>query len=171
MLGFIWAEDLDGNIGYQGKLPWYLPADLKHFRKKTIGHSIIMGRKTFESFPQLLPERLHIVLTTSKQLKEKYKDSQKVKIFRDIRQLRKWIENQNDCLIWIIGGTSLFTEFKDEVSILERTIIQAHVRGDIKIPGIDYSKFELINEERHYIDSSNKYNFSFLTYQKRVSIC
>lgn len=171
MLGFIWAEDLDGNIGYQGKLPWHLPADLKHFRKKTIGHSIIMGRKTFESLPQLLPGRLHVVLTTNEDLKEKYKDSEKVKVFGDTGHLHKWIENQKDCLIWIIGGASLFAEFKDEVSVLERTIIQAHVRGDVKIPEIDYSKFELINTERHYIDQSNKYNFIFLTYQKRVSTC
>ncbi|QNQ82150.1 dihydrofolate reductase [Lactobacillus sp. PV037] len=170
MLGFIWSEDLDGNIGYQGKLPWQLPADLKHFREKTLGHSIIMGRKTFESLPQLLPERLHVVITTNTELKEKYKNSEIVKIFRNIRQLRRWIESQEGCLIWVIGGTSLFKEFKDEVSVLERTIIQAYVRGDVKMPEIEYSKFELINEECHWVDVNNKYNFTFLTYQKRVSI-
>ena len=51
MIRFIWAEDEDGCIGYRGALPWHLPADLKHFKELTSNHIIVMGRKTFDSFP------------------------------------------------------------------------------------------------------------------------
>ena len=51
MIRFIWAEDEDGHIGYQGTLPWHLPADLRHFKDLTSNHVIVMGRRTFESFP------------------------------------------------------------------------------------------------------------------------
>lgn len=65
MIRFIWAEDEDGRIGYQGALPWHLPADLKHFKELTSNHIIVMGRKTFDSFPGLLPKRKHIILSTN----------------------------------------------------------------------------------------------------------
>ena len=63
MLTFVWAEDEAHQIGYQGKLPWHLPADLRHFKKFTWGHPMVMGRRTFASLPELLPGRPHIVLT------------------------------------------------------------------------------------------------------------
>lgn len=59
MLAYIWAEDRAGHIGNEGKLPWNLPADLAYFKKQTMGHPMLMGRKTFDSFPGLLPHRLH----------------------------------------------------------------------------------------------------------------
>ena len=65
MLAYIWAEDLTGGIGIDGHLPWHLAADLKRFKEKTMNHPMIMGRKTFESLPGILPGRKHIVLTHS----------------------------------------------------------------------------------------------------------
>ena len=65
MLRFIWAEDEASYIGYQGRLPWHLPADMKHFKELTSDHVIVMGRKTFESFPGLLPKREHVIHSTS----------------------------------------------------------------------------------------------------------
>ena len=80
MLSFVWAEDQQHGIGIDGHLPWNLPADLKHFKEKTIGHPIIMGRKTFASLPHPLPERKHIVLTHRQELKQKYAGNEQVKI-------------------------------------------------------------------------------------------
>ena len=80
MISFVWSEDQKHQIGYKGHLPWRLPADLAHFKKVTMGHPMVMGKKTFDSFPGLLPGRKHVVLTHDTTLKEKYKDNSQVKI-------------------------------------------------------------------------------------------
>ena len=74
MISFVWAEDQKHQIGYKGHLPWRLPADLAHFKEVTMGHPMVMGKKTFDSFPGLLKRRQHIVLTHDTNLKEKYKE-------------------------------------------------------------------------------------------------
>ncbi|MDE6554560.1 MAG: dihydrofolate reductase, partial [Lactobacillus sp.] len=93
MIRFIWAEDEAGHIGYQGTLPWHLPADLKHFKELTASHFIVMGRKTFDSFPGLLPKRQHIILSTNPILQRKYQDETRVKVFSQLQQLKNWIED------------------------------------------------------------------------------
>lgn len=88
MISFIWAEDKAHHIGYKGKLPWHLPADLAFFKKQTIGHPIVMGRKTFASFPGLLPKRQHIVLTHSEELKKEAQATERLTIFSDLSELK-----------------------------------------------------------------------------------
>ena len=88
MISFVWAEDEVGNIGYQGHLPWHLPADLQHFKEKTIGHPMVMGRKTFDSFPGVLPKRKHIVLTHSQDFKQKYQTNNQVEVFINLADLK-----------------------------------------------------------------------------------
>ena len=89
MISFVWAEDQKHQIGYKGHLPWRLPADLAHFKKVTMGHPMVMGKKTFDSFPGLLPGRKHVVLTHDTTLKEKYKDNSQVKILNSIEKLEE----------------------------------------------------------------------------------
>ena len=96
MISFVWSEDQKHQIGYKGHLPWRLPADLAHFKKVTMGHPMVMGKKTFDSFPGLLPGRKHVVLTHDTTLKEKYKDNSQVKILNSIDELTSWLdENQS----------------------------------------------------------------------------
>ncbi|MBP2058671.1 dihydrofolate reductase [Lactobacillus colini] len=168
MISFVWAEDEAGNIGYQGKLPWHLPADLHHFKEKTIGHSMVMGRKTFDSFPGILPNRQHVVLTHSLKFKEKYQNDSRVKVFTNIIDLKKWLNKQvND--VAVIGGASLFKELEDEVNILEKTEIHHHFKADVKMIPINYKKFELIDKQAHHADEKNKYDYTFLTYKKKLN--
>ena len=166
MLSYVWAEDEQGNIGYQGQLPWHLPADLHHFKELTLRHPIIMGRKTFTSLPGILPHRIHIVLTHDQTLKEKYQENNKVLIFNELTDLKKWIAQQEQEVV-VIGGSSLFKEFSDQVDILHRTVIHGEFKGDVKIPQLDYQKFGLINQQNFKADDKNKYAYSFLDYGRK----
>ena len=97
MLAYIWAEDLNGGIGIDGHLPWHISNDLKRFKKITSGHPMVMGRKTFESLPGILPGRKHIVLTRS-DLKV---DNSNVEIVHSRDELDNWIKSQDiGCDYW-----------------------------------------------------------------------
>ena len=96
MIEYVWAEDKEKNIGLNGHLPWYLPADMKHFKEVTINHPIIMGRKTFESFPNLLPKRKHIVLTHNEELKNKYQNNDQVTILPTVEDLHNFVAEHQD---------------------------------------------------------------------------
>ena len=165
MIVFIWAEDLAGNIGNKGKLPWHLPADLKHFKRLTENHIIVMGRKTFDSFPGLLKNRHHVILTTDAEFTNYYKDNDQITIFNSLTDLRKWLLNEQKT-IYIIGGFSLFDALKDIPDRLEQTIIQNKFKADTKMAIIDYNRYKLINRKDFCKDTKNKYNYSFLTYVK-----
>lgn len=166
MIRFIWAEDEAGHIGYQGGLPWNLPADLKHFKDLTLNHAIIMGRKTFESFPGLLPKRQHIILSTNPSLQRKYQDNTRVKIFSQFEQLKYWIKEHSEESIDIIGGAKVFEEFKDDVEILEKTKIHHIFKGDTIMQNINYDNFMQISSEFHKADEKNKYAYEFLEYKR-----
>lgn len=167
MIEYVWAEDQKHQIGLDGHLPWHLPADLKHFKEKTIGHPIIMGKKTFMSLPSLLPERLHIVLTHDQSLKNKYQNNQQVIIVNSIVELNDYINKHADEKLCAIGGVSIFKALMDQVEILEKTEIEATFKADTVMPIIDYDKFDLIIRTHHDPDSKNKYAYNFLTYQRK----
>lgn len=167
MIRFIWAEDEDGHIGYQGTLPWHLPADLKHFKDLTSTHIIVMGRRTFESFPGLLLKRQHIILSTSPTLQRKYQNNAHVKIFSQLKELKNWIKDHSEQTIDIIGGARVFEEFMDEVDMLEKTKIHHVFKGDTLMPKINYKDFEPINTKAHQADEKNKFAYDFLEYERK----
>ncbi|CAX66671.1 dihydrofolate reductase [Lactobacillus johnsonii] len=166
MIRFIWAEDEDGCIGYRGALPWHLPADLKHFKELTSNHIIVMGRKTFDSFPGLLPKRKHIILSTNPILQRRYQDNSRVKVFSQIKQLKNWIEDHTEETIDIIGGAEVFKEFKDDVDVLEKTKIHHIFKCDTWMPELKYEDFKLVNSESHRPDENNKFDYDFLEYKR-----
>lgn len=159
MIAFIWAEDLNGGIGIDGHLPWHIAADLRKFKEETMGHPMIMGRKTFESLPGVLPHRKHIVLTHS-DLKV---DSEAVSVIHSKESLDEWLVKHDNDLNFIIGGATLFEMYKDNVDYLYQTIIKKEYKTDTIMPKIDFSKFKLIEQKSfENIDPE----FEFLTYEK-----
>ena len=100
MLAYIWAEDLTGGIGVDGHLPWHLKADLKRFKEKTMNHPMIMGRRTFESLPGILPGRKHIVLTHS----NLDTSDPNVKVVHSKEELDEWLAAQDQNQLNVIMG-------------------------------------------------------------------
>lgn len=167
MLTYVWAEDEKHAIGYQGHLPWHLPADLQHFKEKTMSHAILMGRKTFASLPQILPGRQHLVLTHQQALKEKYQNNPQVTVFLSVKQMQDYINRHQDLNIDVIGGSSLFELLKDRVEVLEKTQIHAIFAADAFMPLLNYDDFDLVKKASFVKDDHNHYAYDFLTYRRK----
>ena len=154
------AIDRERAIGYENKLLFYLPADLKHFKSLTTGHTILMGRKTFESLPKgALPERRNIVLSSKG---AEFKDAE---TFTSVEQALE--KCQNDEEVFIIGGDSLY---KQTVSIADRLCI-THIeatadKADSFFPEIDLNIWKETSKERHEPDEKNKIAFCFTNYER-----
>lgn len=159
MLAYIWAEDLNGGIGIDGHLPWHISNDLKRFKEKTSNHPMVMGRRTFESLPGILPGREHIVLTRS----NLEINNPNVKVLHSRNALDEWIQSQNQ-LVMIVGGSTLFKMYRDQVDILYQTIVKQIFQTDTKMPQIDYSKFK-VTEDQYFDD--DKLPYEFITYKRK----
>ncbi|MHC9532682.1 dihydrofolate reductase [Dellaglioa sp. L3N] len=161
MINFIWAEDNEHHIGYQGKLPWYLPNDLKFFKATTLNKVIVMGRNTFESFPGLLPNRINVVVSSQTDLIE----TDNLKIVHSIAELKTLLGNYTGD-IFIIGGATLFSEMYSSVDCLYQTKIDAIFEGDVTMIPIEYHDWKLVKTIPGIVDEKNKYKHEFRIYEK-----
>lgn len=148
------ATDKKNGIGIQNKLPWHLPEDLAHFKRTTTGHTVIMGRKTYESIGRPLPNRRNIVL--SKNLNWK---APGVETFSSLTE----INNLQDDEIFIIGGAQIYELTLKDVSKIIITEIDADFACDAFFPVTPPSEWKEVSRETHYSEK-NQFHFSFVTY-------
>lgn len=151
----------DWAIGRQGELLCYLPADMKHFKEATMGHSIIMGRKTFESFPRRpLPGRQNIVITHNKDWQ--YPGTTVA------HSLEEAIAAAETEISFIIGGAQIYEQALPLVEVLHLTQIHARwASADTFFPSIDLKEWQEVNREHHESDHRNAYEFDFITLKRR----
>jgi dihydrofolate reductase len=116
------ARAQNGVIGRDGKLPWHLPADLKRFKALTMGSAMVMGRKTFESLPGLLPGRRHIVLT-----RDRAWQAEGVEVAHDVEEALRLVDGEP---MSVIGGADIFRLFMPFAARVELTEVLADVPGD-----------------------------------------
>lgn len=144
----------NGVIGKDGKLPWNIKEDLEHFKELTLNHTIIMGRKTFESLPiKPLPKRKTIVVTRNNI--EGYDGKLVVK--KTINEAIEYAKNRGDEKIFLIGGQSIYREGLDYADKIELTHIKKDYEGDTFFPTIDKTKWKLVKTE-------DKKEYSFDSY-------
>ena len=120
------ARAINGTIGKDGKLPWHLPGDLRHFKQVTMGTAMIMGRKTFNSLPGVLPGRRHIVLTRDPDWNHEGVD---VAHSKD-----EALDLAGSDAVTIIGGSDIFAMFHEDADRIELTEVLAEVPGDTFMP-------------------------------------
>ena len=144
-------------IGIQNKLPWNIPEDLKFFKNKTQGSTVIMGRKTFESLGSPLPKRLNIVVSRSRSFEGVLMASG---IDEAIKKAQK---EKNSKEIFIIGGGDIYKQSLDKVQKIYLTRIHKNYEGDAFYPEVPKDQFHLIEK----IDRKGNPDFSFLTYVRR----
>jgi dihydrofolate reductase len=120
------ARSLNGVIGREGKLPWHIPADLKRFKAITMGTAMVMGRRTFESLPGLLPGRRHIVLTRDPKW-----HAEGVEVAHDADQALRFAGNEP---VSVIGGADVFALFLPRADRIELTEILDDIAGDTVMP-------------------------------------
>lgn len=162
-ISLIVAASENNVIGRDGDLPWHLPDDLKYFKMRTEGHPMIMGRKTFESLPGLLPNRRHIVVTRD--------DTYNAEGAEEASSLDEAImfAKKDDATeqIFIIGGGEIFRQAMDEANIIYMTRVHAWEEGDVTFPEIDEEVWEEVEREEHPADEKHKCAFTFLTYKRK----
>lgn len=157
-LSIIVAVAENGVIGYQNKLPWHLPEDLKNFRALTTGHHIIMGRKTYESLGRLLPGRTTVIVTRN--------PAYKVEGALIAHTLEAAIDLcQHDAEVFLIGGAELYLAGLSLASKLYLTEIALVPAGDAYFPKVDAMLWSEISREEH--TSEQGLGFSYVTYTRK----
>ncbi|REJ09672.1 dihydrofolate reductase [Halobacillus trueperi] len=164
MISFIFAMDKNRLIGKDNDLPWHIPNDFKFFKDTTWRKTIIMGRKTFESFPQPLPEREHIVITSN----ENY-DREGCTVIHSIDEILQMEKNNPDKEWFVIGGSVLFEKMLSYADRMYLTYIDASFEGDTYFPEYDEAEWTLVSETKGLKDEKNPYDYYFRTYDRKSS--
>ena len=159
-LTIIAAVSINNVIGNNNKLIWKLSNDLKRFRNLTTNHSVIMGRKTFESLPNPLPNRDNIVITRDTNYSKP--NIQVCSSIEDAINLTK-----TDTQPFIIGGGEIYSQTINIVDKIELTRVHKEFDGDAYFPEIPLDIIKLINKENYNSDLENEFDYSYLTYKKR----
>ena len=160
IISLIAAMDKNRVIGKKNALPWYLPADLRHFKELTTGKPIIMGSTTFASIGKALPNRINIVLT---------RDPAFVANGCVIVHLveEALVAAQRHDEIMVIGGANVFKQFLPLANKMYLTMIDAEVDGDVYFPQWNPNEWYETNRETHNPDEKNPYIYVFVTLEKK----
>jgi len=156
----ILARADNGVIGKDGRLPWHLPADLRRFKSLTQGKPMIMGRKTFDSLPGILPGRRHIVLTRDKDW-----EADNAEIVYDLDQA---VKTANAPHIIVMGGADIYRLFLPMADRIELTEVHLDAEGDTVLDSFDLSGFAETGRIAHE-STGDKPAFSFVTLERKAS--
>ncbi|WP_298528346.1 dihydrofolate reductase [uncultured Christiangramia sp.] len=160
MITMIAAAAENNALGKDNDLVWHLPDDFKRFKRLTSGHHIIMGRKTFESFPKLLPDRTHVIITR----KEDYSPENTI-VVHSIEEALK--VSKLDDQAFIIGGGEIYKMGMEHADRIELTRVHGEFEADTHFPEIDKSEWEIVKDQFHDKDEKHDYSFTYLTYERK----
>ncbi|PKB42033.1 dihydrofolate reductase [Cellulophaga sp. RHA19] len=149
-------------LGKDNDLLWHLPDDFKRFKKLTTGNPIVMGRKTFESFPKPLPNRKHIVITRDKNYTIEHSNCVVVHSLQDALDITK--DNE---LVYIIGGGEIYKLALANTHQIELTRVHAIFDADTFFPELNDDNWEIVFEEYHPKDVKHKIDFTYITYVRK----
>ena len=161
MLSIIVAKAKNNIIGKDNALIWHLPEDLKRFKRLTTGHTIIMGRKTFESLGRVLPNRKHIVFTQNPDFKV---EDENVEIVHSLLQIQQYIESEEET--FVIGGAMIYGLLMPYVTKMYITQINQDFEGDVSFPEINLNEWKVTEREQGPDDGENSFNYEYVTYVK-----
>ena len=154
------AMDKNRVIGNKNRLPWHLPADLKHFKNITNGKPIIMGRKTFESIGKPLPNRTNIILTRNQDF---HVDN--TLTMTSAEQVLSWAQKENVGEIIVIGGAEIYKMFLPMIDCIYLTIVQDEFTGDTFFPALG-KEWREVSLEEHVRDENNPHDYHFVTLKR-----
>jgi len=158
-LSLIVAMATNRTIGIDNQMPWHLSADLKKFKKITMGHPIIMGRKTFESIARPLPGRQNIIISRNPHYQQ-----QGCLVFNDLDSALKNCAGYDE--VFVIGGATLYKATLARADRLYITEIQQAFSGDTWFPEIKPEQWHVVSREEINDDSNVDFNYSFIVYER-----
>ncbi len=159
-LSLIAAMSAHRVIGRDNSLPWKLPADWKHFKNLTMGHHLLMGRKTFESIGRPLPGRTTVVIT-----RQSGYSPTGVLVAHSIEQALQLAAQDSE--VFVAGGAEIYRQMLPRVDRIYLTSIDKDFEGDTFFPDFDESDWQLISQENREPDEKNAYPYTFLTYVRK----
>ncbi len=155
------AASENHTLGKDNQLIWYIPKDLKRFKRLTQGHAVIMGRKTFESLPKALPNRKNIILTHN----PNYRAEGGV-VVHSIEEALK--AAADDPQPFIIGGGEIYSLFLPVAQTIELTRVHAMFDGDAFFPNLNPAQWEVVQEENYPATEDQPYAYSYITYKNKT---
>ena len=147
-------------LGKDNQLVWHLPNDFKRFKNLTTGHYIIMGRKTFESFPKPLPNRTHVIIT-----RQSNYHAEGCIVVDSIEKAIEKCPKEEDA--FIIGGGEIYQLAMPFADKIELTVVHHHFDADAFFPEIKLADWELIHNDFQAKDEKHLYDYSFTTYIRK----
>jgi len=159
IISAIVATANNGVIGKEGGLPWYLPADLAHFRQTTAGHPVIMGRKTHESIGRALPGRQNIIITHNKNYQ-----AQGCEIAPSLDEALRLVSGTDE--VFIIGGQTIYTLAMPKTDKIYLTKVDADIPGD-KYFLYEPAQWQETSVEKHPADDKNQYPYEFVLLERK----
>jgi len=162
MLSIIVAKASNNIIGRNNSLIWHLPEDLKRFKALTTGHTIIMGRRTFESLGRVLPNRKHVILCNDMQMDLK---DENIEILEDISLLDKYINSEEEH--FIIGGATIYKLLMPYAKKMYITEIDQEFEGDVSFPEIKKEEWDIVAVEKGLKDDKNPFDYNYVTYIRK----
>ncbi|MCA0757984.1 type 3 dihydrofolate reductase [Paenibacillus sp. N4] len=155
------AMDRNRTIGAGNKLPWRLPAEMAYFTRNTLGKTVIMGRKTFESLPKPLKDRRNVVLTKRPDYRP-----EGCEIVHSIEEALRLFKDEE---LMVIGGAEIYAQFLPFADMIYLTAVDAEVKGgDAYFPDFSDTEWELAESEKREADEKNAYAFTFQTFKRRT---
>jgi len=153
------AADLNGVIGRDGGLPWRLPADMRHFKDTTMGHPMIMGRRTWDSIGKALPGRRSIVLSRDPGFA-----AAGAEVARDPDEALRLCEPAEEAMV--VGGEAVYRAFLDRCSRIHLTRVHGRFEGDARLPELDPARWREVSRREHPADERNPWAMTFLVLER-----
>lgn len=159
VLSLVVAVAENGVIGNSNRLPWHLPADLKHFKSVTMGKPMLMGRRTFESIGQALPGRRNLVMTRGRPI-----DAAGVETVTSLEEALAVTQDATELMV--IGGAEIFRICLPSAERIYLTRVHAPIAGDTRFPAVDWNEWHRVERSVQPADEKNAYALTFLTLER-----
>ncbi len=162
LISIIVAMDKDGGIGVDNRLPWHLPDDLKRFKRITMGHHLVVGRKTYESIGKPLPGREMIVLTRNPDY-----EAPGCQLAHSLEDALRMAREHGEGEIFIGGGAQIYAQVLPQADYLYLTRIHVTTESDVHFPPIDWQAWIVEKRCYHPSDANHTYAFTYQRLRKR----
>lgn len=162
IISCIVAVAKNGVIGKDNEIPWYLPADLKYFKRTTTGHHIIMGRKSYQSIGRPLPKRTNVIIT-----RDPFFISSGVLVTHSIPEALELAYNNGEKETFIIGGGNIYAQTRDLWDRVYLTEVEIEPEGDVFFEDLNEDQWEIISEEVCLPDEKNKWPYRFKIFERK----
>lgn len=148
-------------IGRNNEIPWYLPADLKYFKKVTTGHHVIMGRNCYVSIGKPLPNRTNVIIS-----RDPFFIASSCLVVRSIKEALELAYENGETEAFVIGGGQIYEQTQELWDKIYITEVDLKVEGDVFFPKVDFTNYNLVSSEAHLADEKNEFDYTFKVYER-----